>query len=208
MIDITITALNRPEILEKTLDSFTKNIIDINISDYNAIVNIDMVIKKDNLNDMEAVIKKHFRYYDINICIHGCFPKAVDYVWSKSQSPYILHLEDDWVLTDKIEIKKIISDMISEKKKISVLRAYNYEYDKMPLSPSIISKDIYKSFCGNFDYNTNPEIQLRKPFITKEMITVIGKKPIVKDIGREWVDQTGLKKPNVKKDFTSYEIRD
>ena len=48
-----------------------------------------------------------------------------------------------------------------------ILRAYKYKYEKMVLSPSIITKRCYKTFASGFVENKNPEVQLRNKKIMK-----------------------------------------
>ena len=59
MIDITMTAVRRPKVIDKTLKSFTKHIFK-NQKDYRLIINIDPVGEGHSNNKVIDVCEKYF----------------------------------------------------------------------------------------------------------------------------------------------------
>jgi hypothetical protein len=71
--------------------------------------------------------------------------------------------------------------------------------------PSFWTRGLYKLFAGTFDPSVNPEMQLRVKEIKRKHLTVLGKKPVVQDIGREWLSSTSWKRPAAKGNFVTWE---
>ena len=206
-LSFTTTALSRPEILEKTYKSFLSNIKGENISECTLYINIDPIPNNGLQQDTLIVAKKYFKNVIYRMSEQPNFSDAINWCWSNTKTPYIFHLEDDWILLKKININNIF-DLFNKTKALEIiLRAYNTKYKKLALSPSIWKFNLYKTFAGKLNININPEVQLRdKKFahaFTKNNIIVEGKNVIVKDIGRDWLKNKGLKKP-VKSKFVRY----
>jgi len=204
-IVFTTTATNRPEILRRTYASFSANLVGLNLKDIDLLINIDPLPNKININANVDVAKSFFKTVRVNTPDKPSFSTAINWLWSEAQSPYIFHLEDDWILLKPIKVKSLLKNM-GNKLQI-ILRAYGYKYDKMVLSPSIIRHELYSRIGGRLDETINPEIQLRNPSIVgvkidKSMLLDFPQnKIIVKDIGRKWMDQQDFKKPDKKFKF-------
>ena len=198
-LSFTTTALSRPEILDKTYKSFLNNIKGENISKCTLYINIDPVPNNKLQQDTLIVAKKYFKNIIYRMPEQPNFSDAINWCWSNAKTPYIFHLEDDWLLLKEIDINNIFSLFNKTKALEVILRAYNTKYNKLALSPSIWKSSLYKIFAGKLDININPEVQLRdKKFahaFTKNNIIVEGRNVIVKDIGRNWLKNKGLKKP-------------
>jgi len=180
-INFTTTAMARPEIVERTYQSFSQNIKGISLKECDLYINIDPIEGRDS-REVISIGERYFNRVVSNVPKKPNFTKAVNWCWSSANSDFILHLEDDWVLTSPIDIKQLINKKMKGKVKQIMLRAYKYKYEKMALSPSIIKRDLYKSFVDKFDFNLNPEIQLRKEWVSPSNISVSGKGIVVKDI--------------------------
>lgn len=203
-ISFTTTSLNRPEILEKTFSSFTNNIKDIDFKQCQLFINIDPIPNDQRENCIE-ICKKFFGECFINLPDSPNFTKALNWCWKKANTDWIFHLEDDWLLLKEINLVDLIKKF--ENKKHIHLRAYkNHPYATTSLSPSLIRKDHYKSMVDKFDLNRNPEhqIQLNQVVIINKNDMCATSEVIVKDIGREWLENNKMKKPNNKDKFTSY----
>lgn len=205
-ISFTTTALVRPEIIEKTYASFSKNLVGIDLSKCTLYINIDPIPNNANPMPVIKIARKFFGEVCVRIPMSPNFSSAVNWCWESANTPYIFHLEDDWLLLKEIDIQKTIK--LFDKGALEVVfKAYAYEYDRLVLSPAIWKRDLYKTFAGKLDININPEIQLRnKKFAATfgiSNIKSVGKRPIVRDIGREWLVGRNLKKP-VKKEFVRY----
>jgi hypothetical protein len=198
----------RPDIIETTYKSFSENLEGIELAECKLLLNIDPVCSEnlqENIEATKAVAAKYFGEVVVQVPDKPNFTAAVDWCWTTAETEFIFHLEDDWELREKVNVPKVISTMRNDSIKHVILRAYSYKYNKMALSPCIIHRDYYKRFSGDFDYNINPEIQLRKTFVKKEEIIVAGKIPIVFDLGRTWLKTQPFKRPKVKGDFTAWE---
>lgn len=208
VITFTTTAMPRPGIIEATYKSFSENIKDLDLKTAKLLVNIDPVSSGDLEADIEgtkAVAQRYFGEVVVNVPEKPNFTAAVDWCWTTADTEFVFHLEDDWELRRPINVGKIIAKMRQEGYMQAILRAYSSTYNKLALSPGIMHRDYYSRFAGNFDYELNPEIQLRKPFVKKNEIFVVGGNPIVADLGRQWLKRQPFKKPDKKGNFTEWE---
>lgn len=205
-LSFTTTATCRPEIIRKTYHSFVKNLHGVDFSKTTLYINIDPAPDAARREETLEVAKCFFGRVIHRFPEKPNFTSSVNWLWSIANSDYILHLEDDWELIKPIDINDIMR-IFNKNKQINqvAFRAYKFSYDKMCLSPSVLSNKMYKNFAGKLDETKNPEIQLRTDFVSPEMIHCIGKKPIIKDIGRSWISNTGLKKPDKKFNFIKWE---
>lgn len=100
-ITFALTSFNRPDLLEKTLDSFlAMNTYPI----YKYLITEDSGIK--GVND--ALMKK-YDYLNIEWIINETRLgqiKSIDNMYKKITTKYIFHCEEDWLFTDKSFIEK------------------------------------------------------------------------------------------------------
>ena len=205
-ITFTTTSLNRPEISQKSLESL-KNNLNVNLKEFSIYLNIDPIPNSEGVNNVVKLFESYFGTVITNITSSPNFPKAVKWCWGSAETDFIFHFEDDWIFTDKVDIVKIMSLFKNEKIMQVVIKAYDYHYSKMVLSPSIIKKQCYKPFAKHLDETLNPEIQLRnkKIFnIDPNMIATYSSNVILKDIGRKWLQQNKLERNKIKSRFINY----
>lgn len=223
-ISFTTTAMCRPDILNTTLKSFNKGLLGLKLKEVVLYLNIDPLPKEEGI-DIDKykkrtieVAQKYFKEVVYRTPEKANFTSAVQWTWQQAQTPYIFHLEDDWILKKQANMDDIIRPLSKSKKMVQVvLRAYKFDYtdmNKICLSPSIISERLYKKVRDSFDLNINPEVQLRQ--VNKKMGTVNWEnikvvaypykevRIIVKDIGRKWIGQQNYAKPKTKSNFTSW----
>lgn len=208
MISFTTTALSRPDIINQTYESFSKNIKNIDLSKCVLYINIDPIPNDEGLQkETIEVAKKYFGNVIYRVPKEPNFTLAVNYCWCSAYTPYIFHIEDDWLLTTEIDMNEV--SILFQKDNVLeiILRAYPYKYDKLALSPSIWKYELYKVFAGRLKVDINPEVQLRdcrfSKYFNQDSIITLGTKPIVKDIGRLWLSNRGLVKP-MKSNFVRY----
>jgi hypothetical protein len=219
-ITFTTTSVNRPEIIEKTYESFNTNLCDINLKSCKLCINVDPLPTSDNRKKVIDVCKHYFGEVAYKFPNEGNFTRAYNWIWRRASTEYIFNLEDDWVLTKKISINDMLNHFSLNSKLLQVaLRAYPYTYDKCPLSPSLIHERYYKTVAGKLNVSMNPEVQLRgnrfgvdlpcgvEKITYKDKLVVHPKNNqiVVKDIGRDWIKTTNFKKPKVKSTFTTWE---
>lgn len=108
-IDITITAMSRPEILRRTLSSFCTNMLRPAINKIGKVfINIDPG-GIGSQNAVEQVCREFFPAGKVvvNTPATASFPKAFTWVWAqtlKTNSACVLHLEDDWELLHPVDL--------------------------------------------------------------------------------------------------------
>lgn len=110
MIDITMTATLRPEILDATLSSFKTNLF----RNYpcHLIINIDPVgDTTKTADDVLTVAEKYFKIITARKAATASFGHAFKWCWSKVQSMWAFHLEDDWLLKTPVDLEYLLGIM-------------------------------------------------------------------------------------------------
>ena len=118
MIEILMTATRRPEIIERTLSSFKKNLF--NYVPAKVIINIDPVGPGTD-DEVIAVVRKHFEIKNILLASFPNFPYAFRRVWLMTESRFCFWLEDDWELTREVSLPEMI-DLIDSTSYLASLR--------------------------------------------------------------------------------------
>jgi len=98
MIDVTMTATWRPELVFRTLDSFYKNLFKgIMKHDMRLIVNIDPIGDQvDKSNEVIYIAKEYFKEV-LAFCPEDAhFGRAVVRIWKETKTDLVFHLEEDW----------------------------------------------------------------------------------------------------------------
>ena len=221
-IDITTTAIVRPKIFERTLESFFKNLL-LPPHTYSLKLNIDFKGERYNPDIMWSLAMKYFgKKVHFNITETPNFAKAVKWCWSKTSAEYVLHLEDDWVCNIPLSLDNMIKTMERHPElkclRLSkfVMANFNKKYlkniegniirrNKISFNPSLFRGDWLRSVCDEIKDDVDPELRLQR-LINKNIIKdfksayyierdIFDRKYVV-DIGREW-------KQNEKSNFNS-----
>lgn len=186
-IDITMTAVRRSSVLQKTLSSFCDHLFYGNKDRYRLIINIDPVGEQEKIKKVVHVCKSYFDNVVVNIPDKPSFPKAVIWVWSQVEAPWVFHLEDDWIINRDIDINDMIRNL-TERSGLACLRLYkrpipnskkpklfdcSYRYNKngffvaedsrtqFGLNPVLIRKKFIVHALPLMNPNKNPEKQFR-----------------------------------------------
>ena len=108
MLDVTMTATLRPEIVDQTLTSFRSNLF--GSTDIRLIINIDPVGDDVSPADVSAVAREHFGdFVTVRYAAEPSFPTALRWCWEQVTTPYFFNLEDDWTLLAKLDIVNMIT---------------------------------------------------------------------------------------------------
>ena len=174
-IDITMTAVLRPLILAETLLTIKKHVCKDELERYRLIINIDCVGEDVSPKKIIKICKKHFTTVVVNVATDPSFPKAVKWVWSKVEAPYIFHWEDDIDILRSIDVNDMIS-ILKKYKHLSSLRLYKHN---TPNSKSI------RTFSCKWVYNEDGF------FLAKDWRRQFGLNPIL--IKKEFIDQAVLR---------------
>jgi len=169
-IDITMTAVLRPNILEGTLKRIVKHVVD-DPKRFRLIINIDPVGEKVKPQKVINVARKYFKNVVYNVPDKPSFPKAVKWVWGESKAPFVFHWEDDVNILRNIDVKDMIR-ILKQHRLISSLRLY---------SKSTPRKKLLKTFSCNWRYNE------KGFYIAKDWRRQFGLNPIL--IKRAFIDE-------------------
>jgi hypothetical protein len=115
-----MTAVIRPAILEETLQKIVKHVVD-DIDRFRLIINVDPIGENIKAKKVIKVAEKYFNDVIYNIPKEPSFPKAVKWVWSQVEAPFVFHCEDDMDILRDIDIDDMIRILLKYKD-LSTLR--------------------------------------------------------------------------------------
>lgn len=201
-MEFTTTACNRPEILERTYQSFTSRLLNTDFSRSTLYINIDPSPNTTNIHKVENIAKRYFGTVVANYPQEANFAKAIIWCFTQPKGPYFFHLEDDWILNSKINIHSMINILESDPDIHQViLQQKNVQQPNEPtFLPSLHKTIISKLFIPHMSPNINPEAQFKKLFrLWKSQRRVRFKyhilgRGLVTDIGREWLKRKGIRR--------------
>ena len=215
-IDITTTATLRPQLLDRTYNSFKKKLFK-DKHNYRAIINIDPIGSKCTAKEVVNVAKKYFKTVIYNVPREPSFPNAWKWTWMQVEADYVFHLEEDWLLTREVDIDHMLKIMRTYKT-IAALRMAKMDIRNLFFFSSkykqkdgfLLAMNKKKSFGGNpqlikGDFvkatrdlmisERNPEKQFRagNPVMFEILMAwdyavygKLGDRMLVEDIGRTW----------------------
>ena len=192
-IDVVVTATLRAKVLDTTLHSFKKRLLNNDEYKYNLIINIDPDGNKNvSSADVLAVAKSHFDNVVYNTPGKASFPMAVMWAWSSTMSNYVFHLEDDWVLKKDISIDEMVYILDRYDKICSVrlskgaigaggklIHPYSCKYadpgdvkkfqlfPRISLNPTLFKGEFVRRAAEVMTPDINPESQLVKGWAVK-----------------------------------------
>ena len=215
-LDVTTTAIIRPEILRMTLHTFRKNLL--HEFDARLIINVDAFGETDRYTqmDMVEVAREYFDAVIYRTPESPSFAGAVQWCWSQVETEFFFHLEDDFILRRPVPAAELINlfndrevcgvtlnrmtkrRMIRESKKIGrLLRDYNSDYFHFPeisLNPSFFRTARMQFHAAKLTLKHDPEYQLTK-FCRDDVVLMRMKNPpIVIDTGTLWRKRRGVNK--------------
>lgn len=191
-IDFTMTSVIRPELFDETLSTIQKNILEPNKNhDYRLILNVDPVGEINIPTKMMVrTARKYFENIVYNIPEKPSFPKAVKWLWSQAEAPYIFHWEDDVFILRPIDIEHMIG-ILDKYEKVSSLRLFKHDtenskaigvfrsawdykeegfyiarrwQEQFGLNPILIKKAFVEEAATRMVDNINPEKQFRAAY--------------------------------------------
>lgn len=104
MLDITMTATRRPELLVETLTSFTRLMLNEFDQKIRLIINVDPVGHNIPSEDIVQICKGFFSNVIARCPEQASFPQAFRWCWEQTTSPFIFNLEEDWRLLYPIDL--------------------------------------------------------------------------------------------------------
>lgn len=196
-IDITIVAGRRPELLQRTLESFTSKAFRFH-NVINVYANIDPIFgDEDDEARCIALLQEHFSRPVIHTPETAGFTAAVKRLWQETTAPYVFHLEDDWIALDALDqrvdacfegnIRQVSFHSANQNwdigRKGHMHRGKRYlkllgvrlpigSYPKFTTSPSIIDGPVARTCAQLMDVAFDPEKQFYSS-VNRDMETFI-----------------------------------
>lgn len=235
MIDITMTATRRPELLEVTLGSFKEKLF----KNYPArvIINVDPVGHDIDSFKVVDKVREFFPHVLARCPKIAHFGNAFKWTWGESRSDFIFHLEEDWKLLKEVDLQDMF-EVMKKYPRLAILRLpyapcgetnknwshfvpWNGDFYEIPVGlkgllgfaghPSLIRRVFVKIGYSMIDETRNPEKQLkwreghRLMNLEYGLYGKPGEGPAVEDIGKRWKLEHGWAKKDDKSNFTVWE---
>ena len=194
-LEFTTTACNRKVILMQTYQSFIRNLQGVDWSKSTLYINVDPLPDKDNIEAIEKMAIQIFGKVTIRYG-KGSAAEANRWTLSQPKGKYFFNLEDDWVLTEKINIH----DMIAQLERFpQIMQSYllgsNIEEGRPTLMPSLMRRAAIQTLIRKMNTKSNYEQQMISIYEKLGKIPMsmrYGSKKYVHDIGREWMKKEGF----------------
>ena len=198
MIDVTMTATWRPELIFRTLKSFHDNLFKDSMNEMRLIVNIDPVGNDTDQSDEIVYIANDF-FKEVKAFCPECphFGKAVVRIWKETNTTFVFHLEEDWEMLYEMDFDYMMNSFLLYPDlvhlRLSVFRStynvknwrYFYDWNGMFFQcpdedrgtvgwcghPSLNRGDFIRFCAEAMDPSINPEKQIkgRHPVIGPEI---------------------------------------
>lgn len=183
---VCLTASRRPELLSRTLTSFYERLLgSVDIKD--VYVNIDPIFGSYNDHHRVIHIVKHF--FPNAVIYEPASPNftaAVKRLWAHAHTYPVLHLEDDWILSEDICPRTLLNLLKNNTKAISFLseehgekgnNSFSMRYIKRKMlgityrrtteslfntSPGVFEARFLRKVSSLMDTSLDPEKQMRQ----------------------------------------------
>ena len=162
-----MTATLRPGLVSQTLESFCSNIFR-DRDNYRLIINIDPVGERVKSTRVIEVCNQYFKNVVYNVPASPSFSAAVIWCWSKTESDFVFHLEDDWLSVCKIDINDMVR-ILKSNDNLACLRLSKYDIPK-PTTVKLFAAHYTYTGDNHFITNSNNQFGLNPVLIKKEFI--------------------------------------
>lgn len=194
-LTFTTTAMPRPDLIKKTYDSFTKNMLEFDFKKATLYINVDRFPDgrdDDKRKEVVEVARNYFGNVIANLPENPNFAQAVRWCFSKIETYYNFHLEDDWELLVPVKVSVFNQFFLSPIVQQIALRAWKNVKGNFYLSPSFLRGTFCREMAENMNDVDNPEVQIRnmKPNYKGGGFLYFPFEPravIIRDLGREWM---------------------
>lgn len=210
-LDVTIVATRRPDLLRQTLQSFERNLLR-NVGVGAAFLNIDPIWGSEaDDHEVEQLVRGlRPRRLEIRRPDSAGFGAAVKWLWSKPQSHWFLHLEDDWLLQREVSARLLRRRLAADRfAQISLLRRADgwkksVHYSKFTTGPSVMLSAFAHRASELMREELDPEKQLYsgtnlrlEAEVSRFRRRYLGSRftpSYIVDIGRPWRASRGIEK--------------
>lgn len=194
ILDVLCTALRRPELFRLTCKTFLGGRI-------NGLPNTRMVLNIDPLgagsvDEMVAIAEEYAQTVVVRVADDPCFASAINWCISNLESQYVLHMEDDWILTKSIDYRDLHNRLdSSEELQIGFgYRRARLTPARFSFRPSLVKRSAYDT-VSVVPAGENPEkwfAETLGPGVSSDCCSA----PALEDTGRKWAKGSGLQRSN------------
>ena len=204
-LSFTTTAMPRPEVIQATYDSFTRNLRGLDFRKITLYLNIDSFPEKRDEHKRQevlAIARQYFGNVVVNMPDTPGFGAAVKWCFSRIETPYNFHLEDDWELLAPFHISSFNPFFLPPHvQQVSLRSRVNVRQDFF-LCPSFIRGAFCNEMAEKMNITDNPEVGIRNIKNTEEiyrkesfvMYPFDTQSLIVRDLGRVWIKSSGFER--------------
>jgi hypothetical protein len=210
-IDVTLVSTRRPDLLQQTLDSFSRHFFS-RVPVRRLFVNLDPLwgdIDADRA--VERICRSYFKDVMIRRPAEPSFGGAVKWLWSQPETDRFFHLEDDWLLLRPLNPARLAREMAADRvAQISFSRLNRKAWrkgvwlERFTTSPSMLKTSFARQVSALQDADLDPEKQLYGPG-NPALRNLTGQfrhrlhahrfaRAFIADIGRDWREQQGIHK--------------
>ena len=193
MIDVVTTAIRRPELLDLAYRSYFGGGI-CNLPNLRIILNIDP-ISCGSSDQMVAIAHKYATEVVIRNSDEANFATAVNWAWAQVESPFFLHLEDDWLIRRPVDFEEWLKCLEADPNALqAVLLRKRARTEPRPFSfrPHLAKSEVIAR-VGSIPTDKNPEKFVAEslgPGVSIDFGLPYG----FHDLGRKWAKAQHLKK--------------
>jgi hypothetical protein len=208
IMDVTMTATRRPDLVSTTMASFQKMLFD-RLTVRTFYLNIDPVWGTEQQGEeVEAVARKYFRNVEVRRPLKASYGGAVKWLWEQPQTEWFLHMEDDWIMTNPISLRRLSKQMASGASQIKLANWSRIGRYKRPptlgLCPLFSSTQFARLAAAKMNAEFDPDKQFRNHTNMPLEAAVSGHYAVyfggaftprsLIDIGRDWRQDRNIEK--------------
>jgi hypothetical protein len=205
-LDIVITATLRPALLELTLWAFDRNFFArLEGTRRRIVLNIDPLWGDPaDAPRLVDIARRHADDVVVRTPATPGFGEAVRWLWAEAQSEWVFHLEDDWILTRRIDLARLAAETArTDVAQVRFNRRRNHlrRSRRFSLNPNLIRRAFITEALARFDPAKDPEKQILRghlrPLEKKWRYLEHGRPlapPVTVDTGREWREMLNITK--------------
>lgn len=209
MIDVTMAAVRRPDLVRRTLASFQENLFQ-RLPVQRLFVNIDPVWGSPPEGEhVREICSSMFPGAVVRMPTQASYGGAVKWLWNQPETKWLLHLEDDWLLSNKISLFRLrwqMQDIDVAQIKIANWKRLKRRHrpPELGLCPLFCRTSFAKIVSAKIDVSLDPDKQFRDGTNPELMAAVKDFRAVyfggpltcetAIDIGRDWRDMHGIEK--------------
>lgn len=110
-VDIAMTAVLRPRVIKRVLQSIKTMICNSYDGQFRLILNIDPIGEDIHPQQIASIARSIFPNLIYRVAEKPSFPLAVKWIWSQVKSKYFLNVEDDFKVVKELDLNKMIHIM-------------------------------------------------------------------------------------------------